>query len=247
MEYTLHNLWIRDLLFMHIICLALATSGYIGGFFLFYQSTFVYSLLFLVWFFIIYKRNGNKLSELSIFFKSLICKQVFNNSIVLICFGIGIGSITSSFWGEITIYKLPISQLDSIYWSLTSDLLGPIVEEITFRGIILNRLIKKCGVNKAIIYSSLLFSLGHHPAQYMNTFIFSIILSLLYLGSRNLLLPITIHILNNSAANILELLPSDIFTQKEEVLIGCIVLIPSAIYLANYIKNNWRPIISSYK
>jgi membrane protease YdiL (CAAX protease family) len=84
-------------------------------------------------------------------------------------------------------------------------LLGPIVEEIVFRGILLHRFAHKWGARKAIVVSSIIFGLLH--ADILGHAVFGIVLSLIYIRTASLWLPIAIHVLNNALALSLMALP----------------------------------------
>lgn len=88
-------------------------------------------------------------------------------------------------------------------------LLGPIVEEFIFRGVFLHRFIKKTSTWGGVFISSFLFGILH--ADIIGAFLFGIIASLLYLRTRNLLIPIIMHILNNTVAFIALSLPTSWF------------------------------------
>ncbi|WP_036659560.1 CPBP family intramembrane glutamic endopeptidase [Paenisporosarcina sp. HGH0030] len=77
-------------------------------------------------------------------------------------------------------------------------IIGPIAEEFIFRGVLLHRMMKKTSMWGGILISSILFGLLH--ADVVGAFIFGVIASLLYLKTRNLLIPILMHIINNSIA-----------------------------------------------
>ena len=80
-------------------------------------------------------------------------------------------------------------------------LIGPIAEEFIFRGMLLNRMMKKTSMWGGILISSILFGILH--ADIIGASIFGIITSLLYLKTGNLLIPILLHVFNNSIAIIL--------------------------------------------
>jgi membrane protease YdiL (CAAX protease family) len=82
--------------------------------------------------------------------------------------------------------------------------LSPIIEEIFFRGLLLQRWAIKWGLVRGIIISSLLFGLLHFNP--VSIFVLGLINSIIYLKTNTLLLPIIIHSLNNLAIVILELL-----------------------------------------
>lgn len=84
---------------------------------------------------------------------------------------------------------------------ISTTVTSPIAEEFIFRGLLLNRLIKKTNKWGGILISSLLFAAVHMQAEKLiATFLFGIIASLIYLKTKNLFVPILIHILHNSLA-----------------------------------------------
>lgn len=84
-------------------------------------------------------------------------------------------------------------------------ILAPIVEEFFFRGVILQRLIKKSSVWGGILISSLLFGILH--ADIIGAFLFGVITALLVIRTGNLLIPILLHMLNNTIAVVLMYVP----------------------------------------
>jgi membrane protease YdiL (CAAX protease family) len=73
--------------------------------------------------------------------------------------------------------------------------LAPIVEEVVFRGIILQRWAYRWGTRTGAIASSVLFALGH--GEWFGHFLFGMLMSLLYLRTRRLWVPIVAHGINN--------------------------------------------------
>ncbi|MBK8505515.1 MAG: CPBP family intramembrane metalloprotease [Saprospiraceae bacterium] len=76
---------------------------------------------------------------------------------------------------------------------------GPLMEEFVFRGLILQRLMVKYGTSTAIVISSILFGVLHFET-WLTASVFGLIMCVLFLGSRNLWLPISIHMANNAMA-----------------------------------------------
>lgn len=81
---------------------------------------------------------------------------------------------------------------------LSICVVGPVVEELVFRGLILRRLVSSRGFWPGVVWSALIFALLH-PHLLMGAWVFAVICSLLYLASGSLLLPIAVHILHNTA------------------------------------------------
>lgn len=80
----------------------------------------------------------------------------------------------------------------------TIAILAPVVEEFMFRGVLLKRMIAKTSMWGGILISSLLFGILH--LDIIGAFLFGVVASLLYVRTNNLLVPILLHIINNSLA-----------------------------------------------
>jgi hypothetical protein len=78
---------------------------------------------------------------------------------------------------------------------------APIVEEIMFRGFLLNRWWEKYGREKAIILSSLIFGVMH--LEFIGGIVFGLVLSRIYVKTRSLIGPIVIHMSNNAVVVLL--------------------------------------------
>lgn len=83
-------------------------------------------------------------------------------------------------------------------------ILGPITEEIVFRGILVGKLKEKIPTSICVIVSSILFMLIHiHTLKleeflfYLSIFFTGIIYSVTFVKSKNITIPIVLHILNN--------------------------------------------------
>jgi uncharacterized protein len=136
-----------------------------------------------------------------------------------------------------------------VYYFITAVFLAPIVEEITFRGIILNRLKVRWGTGSAIIISSVLFGILHFRMAIVGAIVFGVCMSLVYLRTRKILITMTIHFLNNLFASVLMFFPgsdidgSQLFTLQDARFSGFVLGIPltilSIILLIYYLKKSW--------
>lgn len=80
-------------------------------------------------------------------------------------------------------------------------ILGPIIEELLFRGYILKGLRNKYGMTVALLVSSVIFAVFHlNIVQILNAFIMGIIFGLLYIKTGSVFSCMLAHILNNSIA-----------------------------------------------
>lgn len=91
------------------------------------------------------------------------------------------------------IVKIPL-------WSLVPLVIGPILEEILFRKIVLKKLIVRIGTIWSVLLSSFLFSILHLDIFLFPYFINSVIYSILYLKTNDLKVPILAHIIYNFTA-----------------------------------------------
>jgi membrane protease YdiL (CAAX protease family) len=78
---------------------------------------------------------------------------------------------------------------------ITLVVLAPIIEEFTFRGILLHRWTQKWSMNSAILISSLLFGIVHTDP--IGAFVFGVAMCIIYLKTQTLVVPIICHALNN--------------------------------------------------
>ena len=93
--------------------------------------------------------------------------------------------------------------------------IGPVCEEIIFRGIILKEFLKTYNPQKAIIFSSIIFGVIHLiPLQAISAFFIGIVLAYVYYKTRSLWLPIIMHVLNNLIAFIFGV-ETEVSTTKE--------------------------------
>jgi membrane protease YdiL (CAAX protease family) len=84
-----------------------------------------------------------------------------------------------------------------VAFALMGGVLIPIGEEIIFRGTILYRFASYKTLRHAVIASAILFACLH-PHNIVGTFAFAYCAAVAYIYTRSLLIPIGIHILNNS-------------------------------------------------
>lgn len=93
---------------------------------------------------------------------------------------------------------------DNLWLNLvTFVLLAPILEELIFRGIMLDGLLRRTAPWKAILLSSFLFALVHlNPWQFISAMVIGIFAGWVYFRTRNLLYPMLIHITNNALPTI---------------------------------------------
>ena len=152
--------------------------------------------------------------------------------------GLSIIQFDSPLFGDFSTLNLSVLVL----YLLTVVILSPIIEETLFRGIFLRRFNKELdNVTLAILISSILFGICHNFGGILGAILFGICVSILYIKSRNILVPIFAHFLNNLISFLLALSGIENFIQGNLVVIFAIILlaIVSNFVLFKAIINEW--------
>lgn len=174
------------------------------------------------------KNNIKPLNLLNIFILGMFISIFFNTFIYMLN---GIIHITDA-------YK--INNIPLIVTIISSGILGPILEELLFRGIVYNKLLSFNNHKKACIITSIMFSIMHFPniITMIYTFILSFIMIYLYDKYKTLHAPIIFHIAINTT--ILVLIYSLV---KDNIVINTLLLLislfgtVSVLKLINYDKD----------
>lgn len=96
---------------------------------------------------------------------------------------------------------IELSNRKGIFSAIAIIIAAPVLEELVFRGIILDGLLKKYSPVKSILISSMLFGFIHlNPWQFVTAFIIGIFSGWVYYKTRKLAASIAIHFANNLAA-----------------------------------------------
>ena len=127
-------------------------------------------------------------------------------------------------------------------------ILAPILEELVFRRIIFKSFSRNIGIIFGAILSSIIFGALHLDSAKAGAMIFGFIACILYEKYKNILIPMSIHMLNNTIAAISDIvdffngtLNKDIVSNinpTKDLIIGSILLIIATIILGKYIYNN---------
>lgn len=111
-------------------------------------------------------------------------------------------------------------------------IIGPICEELIFRGGITRDLLKQYNPTKAIVISSLIFSIVHfNPAQMLPAFVVGVILALIYYWSKSVIPGMIIHIMFNSFTVILMAHKIESFSDIMDTSTFVIIVINAAFFL----------------
>ena len=138
--------------------------------------------------------------------------------------------------------------LDETFDVLESDwlgifavsVLGPILEEMLFRGAITRELLKQYKPTHAILFSGLIFGLFHiNPAQILPAMLIGFALAWLYWRTKSIVPGIVIHIINNSLSCYLSVAypnKESIFDILGNAAVAYGVLIAIALFYVSYEK-----------
>lgn len=142
---------------------------------------------------------------------------------------------------------LDLGSQTGIFTFLAMVIAAPILEELIFRGIILDGLLKNYSPIKAILISSFLFGLVHlNPWQFVTGLLFGIFCGWVYYRSRSLSLSIIIHMVANLSGFLMRFIV-DFESIMDETLmeryggqtnlilsiVGSVIILSICIYLMN--------------
>ncbi len=86
--------------------------------------------------------------------------------------------------------------LADLLTALVIVLVAPVIEEVFFRGFLLNALWRRYGFKPAVVISALIISVAH--VDVLGAFVFAAVLSVVFACTRSLIGPILVHVSNNA-------------------------------------------------
>ncbi|NLM97675.1 MAG: CPBP family intramembrane metalloprotease [Halanaerobiaceae bacterium] len=119
------------------------------------------------------------------------------------------------------------------FWEalVMTGIFGPITEEIIYRGIIFRGLRGRYKQGTALIISALIFAIFHgSPAQIINSFFAGIILGFVFVKTGSLIIPISMHCINNIVFTFLDSI-STLFPHCGPIIINFTYEIPVWIHI----------------
>ncbi len=180
--------------------------------------------------------------------------------LLLFSFGACLVSLTIESWVmpqaiESTLQATSVGALPSSLWVarlidvVVLLLVVPVVEELLFRGLLLQRWALRWGVRPALLGSSLLFGCLHRNVNVIGLTMFGLVMGLLYLKTRSLWVPIVCHGINNALVVGLEMvvdsgggaeLPS-LGDLRGNFGWGLLLVAVTLPLLLGFIRRNWPP------
>lgn len=135
--------------------------------------------------------------------------------------------------------------------TLNCIFIAPLLEELIFRGVILNRLKLKWSATSAVIVTSILFGSLHAGLFIVGATFFGIMMCLLYMKTKNIFITMSVHFVNNLLVSLLQIIPSGSEEAARDILditmfesnykgISCGVVFAIALFFTmKYIIKNW--------
>ena len=157
-------------------------------------------------------------------------------------------SFTDPTW--ISIGNIDTVEMDAgvvILDAIGAIILAPIMEELIFRGVMFNRLKIRIGILPAMIISSFIFAIGHDFGGITSAFLFGICMCLLYLKTDNILIPMSVHFLNNVVATLLNITGFDVvISQFPWIIPSTIISIIGTVFLIKYVIQETKKVRKQY-
>jgi uncharacterized protein len=147
-------------------------------------------LMLLIIFYGIYTLS-NGVATLTIYFTHLISPKFAK---------LAVEQIQSNFAYSYNTDSLALKLLFFVVLFISIAIIPPLTEEFLFRGVLLHRFQAKWGTTIAVLLSSFLFGLVHGNIHSVAIGVSFIFVTLLYVKTKTLLVPISFHIMNNTIA-----------------------------------------------
>lgn len=206
-----------------------------------YWGELILNSLVLAWFYFLFcKQSVSVKSRFISSIKVVNYKKVFK--LYLLNLGFYIGAGLCIFIGDMSETKLP-----SYLFIIFGITLAPIIEEFIFRGVIMSRLKIKFGIIPAIFVNAIIFAVMHFDLNIIGRLFFGVIISILYIQTKNIMNCVILHILNNGSVFLFPVIyqytnfsintDNGFMTGLELIIIYCCFIL-SIILNVHYIKNN---------
>lgn len=189
--------------------------------------------------------DNNKKEILYVFAINILFAFLFMFLISSVDFIFGLGDPN---W--VSMWELDSVNMDSsmiILDAISAIIFAPIIEELIFRGVLFNRLKIRTGIFPAMIISSFIFAIGHDFGGITSAFLFGICMCILYLKTDNILIPMSVHFINNVVATVIEVNGIDIAMAQMPWLVPFLILsIIGTVFLIKYIIQESKKIKKEY-
>ncbi len=169
---------------------------------------------------------------------------VIGMSVALLTFSLGASSLTSLLLPDYVAQAEVSTDAGVGILAISLVVLPPLVEEIIFRGFLLERWSVKWRVGVAVIVQAVAFGILH--VDPVGAGVFGVVMALMYLRSGSLWVPITMHAINNGTVLLAVIAgagggadQAQASSAAETAVVGVIFLALSSPFVAWFIYRNW--------
>lgn len=204
---------------------------------------FIYLFIFI--YFLFKLRNSSDVGQsISEIFTKISLKYLLLIVVLNIFFSYGmlyLAQALSGYFGFLTNNLISNSLIAALGGFISIVVISPVVEELLFRGIFINKFKLVVPATFAVLISALLFGALHNYGSIISAFVFAICMSILYLKTDNIFVPVFAHFLNNLIAEIISHLDSSniLFTNSLVMTIISFLAIISFFLIMLSIKIEW--------
>jgi membrane protease YdiL (CAAX protease family) len=168
---------------------------------------------------------------------------VLGMTVVLLLFSVGASSLTSLLFPGLTETAAISTDQNPVLLFVSLVVLPPLVEELLFRGVLLERWTVKWRLGVAVIVQAVCFGILH--VDPVGAGVFGVCMALFYLRARTLLVPMAVHAMNNGTVFLLVMLgvgsgEEQTTSAAEAVITGALMLAISTPFIVVFIRRNWR-------
>jgi hypothetical protein len=168
-------------------------------------------------------------------------------TVVLMVFSLGASVVTSALFPDFTSSADIDTGGNVAALVLTIAVLPPFIEELIFRGLLLERWAAKWRIGTAVAVQAVLFGILH--VDPVGAAVFGVVMALMYLRTKTLWVPIAMHAANNALVLVAVLFAGDAANETAvpanageaavQVLAGLLVMAAASPVLVVFIRRNW--------
>ena len=241
-KMTLFNEKIKSIPIKEILIVIIFSSVFLCGLRLFsidVNEKYFYLIIILYFMFRLRNCFNEFKSDAANIFSKVSFKEILAIVLLNILFSYGMLYLAKFGGGVLSAKSLNLVGAASLFSIIV---ISPIVEELMFRGVFLNKLESIVPTLFAVLISSLLFAALHTFGSIFSAFIFGICVSILYLKTENILVPIFAHFLNNLIGEVIYHMDFQGILFSNGLVIGLVSVLAviSFILIIKFIVSSWN-------
>lgn len=187
------------------VIIFVAPKSFLNNYFV---PTIFYVIYCLSFIGLVYLINSIRKQKVDLNFKIVNIRFLYLLLILILVFNIGILQTINNILGNVFHHNSVLANpFNKPLYTIGAILIGPILEEIIFRGIILKGLLTRYNPKYAILISSFLFALIHiKPLQMWGAFMLGLIFGWIYYKTKSTGTTVLLHSFNNAICTIVSYL-----------------------------------------